>query len=222
MFFCPQCNNSFDIARGTDPSLSGGFDDHVANFTADFTVSSDTLSSDILSSDGGDSISNIINKLLDNISISPDSIANLSVSDFTKHPLYKSLDSTSKSLVFNKLQDLLPKHKKKIMHAKSSRPFVGNAFFVCNNCGYAKKISEGTRIFSRGSDSASHASSLDINVDDMIYNSIEPVPYTRKYNCPNNKCPSHKNPAKREAIFFRLGNSLNIRYICTTCRTSFS
>ncbi len=143
----------------------------------------------------------------------------MDVSKLTKSMEYKKLKQDEKESVFNKIQDLMPKKDKKLVENKPVDASDDNlAFFVCSNCGYSIKINEGTRIFSRTSDDVSQTYGTD-DYSDMLHSSI--LPRTRKYICPNKKCESHKNPIKREAVFFRKNNSYEVVYICGACETTF-
>ena len=47
------------------------------------------------------------------------------------------------------------------------------------------------------------------------------MPRTRRYVCINPECESHKDPTKREAVFFTMNNTYKKRYVCVTCKASF-
>jgi aspartate carbamoyltransferase regulatory subunit len=47
------------------------------------------------------------------------------------------------------------------------------------------------------------------------------LPRTTKYKCPNDECPSRKDPEKQEAIFINDRNTLQLIYICVTCNTEW-
>ena len=79
-----------------------------------------------------------------------------------------------------------------------------------------RPINDGTLIFSR---------SFGIDTDD-IDSSHNPdlvneptLLRTRRYKCSNEKCPSHTDPTKREAVIYRKGDTYQVDYICTTCKT---
>ena len=114
---------------------------------------------------------------------------------------------------------MLPKDQKKVFKdIVDKTDDQEKAFFICNNCGFIKRIEPRTLIFSRTSESISQ--SYDINeYNDMLNSKI--LPRTRKYVCPNSKCISHNDSYQREAVFFRLNNSYKIKYICNACGTDF-
>ena len=91
-----------------------------------------------------------------------------------------------------------------------------NINFICSNCGYSKVIDPRTLLFSRTSKNVAE-SYVANDVVNMAFSDI--IFRTRKYICSNDKCESHKDPEKREAIFFRMNNSYKVKYICDTCKT---
>jgi len=194
MFFCPNCNNAYDISKDSlnTKVQSGGSDEN------DFK--------------------NLIKSAIDGESeqIIKRHIEKVNIPLFLKSPVYKKLTSKEKELVFNRVQDTLPNDKKILMKNKSLELSDSNiAHFVCKNCIYNQKIKEGTRIYSKTSDSSTSLTSTE-NIDMKIYSDILPI--TRKYLCPNSDCPSHKNISLKEAIIFRSKDSFKTKYICKTCR----
>jgi len=160
----------------------------------------------------------IIDKILTNKELNQDELAEITLDDIIKTTSYKILKSKNKEYVFNKLQDLLPKEEKRLLKEESVKKKIDKAYFICNNCGFTKPIDEGTLIFSRvSSDISQNYSGSDLN--DMKYSSI--IPRTRKYICPNLECESHTDPRKREAVLFRMNNTLKIKYICLSCGEQF-
>ena len=200
MFFCPVCNNIFNITRASG-QLGGAKKDI------------DTSSDEHLS---GTDYEKIIEQILSGHDV--DDIENLSFDDFIKSPSYKKLKSKQKELVYNKIQDLLPNENKKIIKEGDVKPQTEFAYFKCNNCGFLKKIDDGTLIFSRVSSDISQ-SYVTSDISTMVHSDI--LPRTRKYICPNDKCVSHKDSMKREAVFFRMNNTPRVKYICTACNTNF-
>lgn len=202
MFFCPDCNNSFDITRTV--AQKGGADDEFSDTTA--------------SEDTGKNYE-LIQKIINNQPASVEDIEEISQQDLFKSSSFKKLKSKQRELVYNKIQDLLPKSKKKLIVEGEEKLIEENlAFFICNNCGLTKKIQPRTLIFSRASESISQTY-VSGNYKDMIHSDI--LPRTRKYVCPNQKCESHHDAEKREAVFFRLNNSYQVKYICQACGTDF-
>jgi len=194
MFYCPNCNNTFDI-RKSDSSIKTKKNQHG----------------------GKNNYDDIINKLINNKIISIDDIKTIDIKDLFKNDSFKKLNSKQQEFIYNKIQDILP--EKKILKQKQINYLQNNiAFFVCMNCGFTKTIEPKTLIFSRTSDEISQ-SYISTDYKNMLNSNI--LPRTRRYICPNEKCISHTELEKREAIFFRINNTYKIKYICTSCGTDF-
>ena len=199
MFFCPNCNNTYDIARTATDIQTGGKN----------TSESSTQS-----------FEDIVSKIINGNDISLDDVNDLDITLFLKSIAYKKLSSKKKELVYNKIQDRLPESKKALMQNKTTEFNESNvAFFVCKNCIYNVPIKDGTLIFSKSSSdiTRSYTSTTDVN---KIHSNI--LPLTRKYICVNDKCDSHKDITKREAVIYRVHNSFGVKYKCTTCLQEWS
>jgi hypothetical protein len=221
MFFCPNCNNIFDISKTqiqTGGSLLETGSQNLEPEEKKLSTEDEKLTENTYQ-DGGDVHASIIKKIIDNTPLTKKEIDSISMSEILKHSMYKKLKSDVKELVYNKIQDLLPLKEKKISGEMTDKiKDVNISYFVCNNCGYSRKIEEGTLMFSLTDDTITQ-SYMTEHISDMIHSNI--LPRTRKYICVNKRCKSHTDPTKREAVFFRIQNSYNIRYICTECKTSF-
>jgi hypothetical protein len=200
MYFCPNCNNVFDITKGA--TQNGG-----------------SKTNSLIGGANNEDFEKLISKLLKNEDVSENEIINISIDDLIKNQSYKKLKNKQREYIYNKIQDLLPNEKKNVAKEEIKHSEIQNkAYFICNNCGNRKPIDPGTLIFSKvSSDVAQSYSSSDVL--DMKYSDI--LPRTRKYICPNSKCESHNNPDKREAIFFRMNNAFKIKHICQACNTVF-
>lgn len=144
----------------------------------------------------------------------------INLEEFLKNPVFRDLSNDEKEEIYNIIQDLLPNEKKKIFSEKYKKlKTMVQALFLCKNCSYHEDIKEGTVIFSKTSDKTKASGELE-DYSDMLYCSF--LPHTRRYTCPNSKCESHKDPVKRDAIFFHLSGKYVTIYICTTCTTQFT
>lgn len=193
MFYCPQCYNVLDI----EPSI----DEKTTNSQKQ--------------TGGEDKYNILINKIL-NDNITYDDIKDISLDKLLKHQKYKSITSKQKKYIYNKIQDVLPKEKKKIIISKPKDITKNFSRLRCKVCQYRKSIPHGTLLYSE-----TNTKKID---DDHKYNNMKHnaiLPRTRQYLCPNKHCISHKDYDKREAIFYRDSNTYNIHNICTTCNTSF-
>ena len=222
MFFCPKCNNIFDITQTLSKLQS-----RVVTEKKDLQQKGGDISVVVggdpqrrKSSFGGDRYTTIINTILEKKPIKYNDIKDISITGLYKHPHYKKQKTADKTYIRNKIQDLLPKKSKKINLEKDieEQRAKNIAYFQCTNCGYTTKIKPGTLIYSKTTGGKT-SKSLTYNVSDMIYDNT--LPRTRKYICQNKKCISHKHPEKKEAIFFRTDNTYEITYICTLCKEIF-
>lgn len=210
MFYCPHCSNSYDIRKFIIQTGGNKFGSDIEN---------DDMTSSLSSSTGGaisaeDILDNIINK----VPITYDDIKQVGIDKITRHKDYKKLNKKNKDLVYNTIQDKLPKDKKKLFEKMyTGQKENQTAYFLCTNCGFSQPMKSGALIFSKGSleDESAHEN---FNKD---YKHHAYLPRTRKYICKNPKCESHKDPAKKEAQMHRLKNSYQMRYVCTTCNASW-
>lgn len=208
MQFCPNCNNVFDITKSS--VQNGGLIDDKLNDIENVNLEGGAVM---------DNYDEIIRKIIDNETISKNNLDKVSLDELTKSIGYKKLKYRQREYIFNKLQDLLPIEKKKIVKEQLQKQQMEKAFYICKNCGYLKQIEEGTLIFSKVSpDIAQSYTTTDLRT--MASSDILPI--TRKYICPNDKCESQHDLTKREASFFRLNNSFRIKYICLACKTAFT
>lgn len=200
MFFCPNCDNSFDITKMIPKKTD---DEH----------------SDKEPMRGGKRDLKELDKIIDD-AIKGYKIEEKDVSDYTMRdvensPIFKKLNSKQREIVFNIISDLMPTEKKEL---KDTGVKVLPVHFLCKNCGYNEPVEEGTMIINRAETSEQSYIS-DIDPEKIL--KLKYLPYTRNYTCPNEKCITHKNKEKKNAVFMRLGTSLRIRYVCEPCKTSW-
>jgi len=121
MFYCPNCNNIYDIAR-TSSQVGGGqivgesssitFPTAVTTTASEVGIAItepitsvlnnvDTL--DAFSMVGGIDITNLINKILKDDTIHSDDIKNIDIDQITKSIDYKKLKQEEKEKIYNKL-----------------------------------------------------------------------------------------------------------------------
>lgn len=203
MFYCRYCNNTLDIAKSIDtiaPAV-GGAEPELTDSTIEIDV-----------------ITNIINKILGKQAITTNEIKSISLPSVTKHASYKKLSSDDKEIVFNKINELLPKDLK-VVSSGEQKSTSNIAFFLCNNCGHNEPIKPKTLIYSKSSSTNAN----NIVAEDQkakVYSNI--LPRTRQYKCPNAKCESHKNVGKRIAVFYRLSGTYKMGYTCMACRETWT
>lgn len=123
MFFCPNCNNTFDITKNAPPQAGG----------VPVNVDYDKFINRILNDEVDDDL---------NVDL-------LSADDLAKNSTYKKLKSKQKDKVYNKLIELLPLEKKNLPKANKINKNI--VYFNCTNCGYKEPVKDGTIVFSQTS-----------------------------------------------------------------------
>jgi len=185
MYFCPNCDNVFDITKHIEIKHTGGATPNYDQIVKDIIEEKEEINID-----------------------------DVDVNALTKSNAYKKLKSRQKEYVYNRVMDLMPLNKKNL--EDGTKIVNERAYFKCNNCGYLQKIKNGTLIFRRVSKVRTESYET-IDVKNVVHSDI--LPRTRKYFCTNSNCESHKDPNKKEAVFFRLNNTYRIKYICLACET---
>jgi hypothetical protein len=202
MLYCPHCHNILDVSKNP-PTNNSSSNPQLGAYTPT-TVSED----DVVAKT--DVVDDIIDKMLNDNEVTNAMISNVRLDQITKSEKYKNLAKKQKSLIQNKYAEIVDKISDSV-----------NAFYFCRNCMYSEPIASGALVISRIS---GKTSSNYINVEkfkNKKYSQI--LPYTRNYICINENCDTnHKDPKKRkvkEAVFYRVGNSMQVAYTCTVCNS---
>ena len=222
MFFCPKCDNMFSITKNP-PVLQqfGGKNELLDTPTTPTTPTTVSDSSDIPKNTNNIDYNDIVNQILRNNNINLDdyNINIDNINKITKLDVYKKLTPQYKEIVYNRLMDFLSIEDKKKASFVVSTDQISSAYFICNNCAYFEPINNGTVVISK----ISHYESRD-KIDHTDYKNISHIktlPHTRNYICHNDKCESHSDHSKRDAVFYRLHGSYRVRYVCKQCFTSW-
>lgn len=230
--FCKICRNFMDITNNVSiPNLNpidmpfnlvGGEANNVGLFSlgkihggakeyssSDYDVSTDTNVSKkkknvILTDD------EIIN-ILAGKEITLD-LDNYNMNDLNKIQLFNKLNSNQKTLVINRIYEKISKHIK--LPKSQETILTKDSYFYCKNCGYNEKIPSPTFIFSRTT-KKNNEDAYNSNFTNLKYDNT--LPNTKKYNCINKDCVTHKDPALKQAVFYRLEGTYKVRYICAIC-----
>jgi hypothetical protein len=151
-----------------------------------------------------------INELLGGSSDSKINYNSLEISDLLKNPNFNQLTNNQKSLIINKINE-----KNNINNlVKSSDEIINkDCYFYCKTCGYYEIIPNRMFIFSRGD--AKKDVIYNFNLSEFKNDCT--LPSTKKYNCINDKCDTHKNPQLKNAKFYRQKSSYCTKYICNVC-----
>ena len=90
-----------------------------------------------------------------------------------------------------------------------------SAEFKCYNCNYSKQITETTLLYQlEMEDKIVKISSLEEN---ELITKDPTLPHTHDYSCKNLNCLTHKEPNRKDAIFYKDNNNYKPNYICTIC-----
>ena len=127
------------------------------------------------------------------------------VNDIKNNIYFEELNDKDKNIIINKYFEYINKNNSD--NAK-------NTYFYCSNCGYSEIIKNNTVIFSKSTKVKDNEL---LNENFLNYKYDKTLPSTKKYNCLNEKCTTHKNPSIKNAIFYRIENSFEIKYICCIC-----
>jgi DNA-directed RNA polymerase subunit M/transcription elongation factor TFIIS len=132
------------------------------------------------------------------------------------------IDSLSKNENYIKLDDATKEDaNKRITKLMKKIGTSEGAIYICKNCGYTKPIKGRQLIMSKIGKSYSAVTHLTPDKIRIMIND-KTLPHTRGYVCTNDKCISHTDIEKRDAVFFRFPNSLQVWYICTACMNYWS
>ena len=114
----------------------------------------------------------------------------------------------------NELQTNVKK-KKSMSSELKSEDIVKKAYYYCNNCGYNEIIKNNTIIFNTRSEQNDN---VIVKQHYLNFKYDNTLPISKKYNCINNDCKTHKNPELKHAVFYRNKiNKYNLIYVCSVC-----
>ena len=178
------------------------------NTIKDITKNKPRLKKDIDAETTEDNIKiyiDLIDNILANKKISSNDMQNIKLEVLTKTKKYKSLKKENKDIVHEKVSGMVKEIDDTV-----------TAYFVCTSCGWSQEIPKETKILSKGHGSVNKNTDLD-RYKNMSYCSY--LGNTRGYICINDKCKSHKDHEKREAVYFRdTVNSTRTIMVCRECQ----
>ncbi len=218
--YCKKCQNIMDITNNlNNPILTGGSINNINNdinndnnTSSNYDISYSDSINNVLFGGGNKNVSedDILNVIQGN-SIS-NTLNNFTIDDLNKFKVFNNLDNDNKVKVFNKLIEFTDKKISHVVHDNENIA-IKHSYFYCKSCGYYETIPPQTLLFSRYKNKKSSFSSS----NSIIHKFDNTLPSTKKYNCINPQCKTHSNPSSKSAVFFRIQNSYNIKYICTVC-----
>jgi len=196
------------IIGGEINNIPGGNLDNLDNL-ANISIESSDYDITLTESIGGSKISDSnVNDILNGSDTELD-VKNFNINDLNKNTTFNKLSNNQKTLVINRILEKIPKIKTK----QSENIANKDSYYYCKSCGYSEIIPPKQFIFSRGDEKNDDF----YNYRFLNYIHDNTLPRSKKYNCINDKCPTHKDPSLKLAVFYRQKNSYNIRYICTVC-----
>lgn len=203
MLYCPNCHNILDVSK--NPPTQTASNQYLGTQTPT-SVSASDEAEEVKSN----VVDDIIDKFLNGKDVANGEISNIKLENIVKSDKYKNLNKKQKSTVQNGYSAIVDKIGESV-----------HAFYFCRNCMYSEPISSGALVISRIS---GKAKSNYVNVEkfkNKIHSQI--LPFTRNYVCINDKCETnHSDPKKRktkEAVFYRVGNSMQVAYTCVVCNS---
>ena len=187
MKFCPNCSTLLRIVDNID---------------------------EIYTQTGGNKITNLIESILEDKQNLKELLLNIDINTITTSNEYKQLSLENQEIIYNKIQELLPKSQKKInQKKKTTNESSKNIFYVCLDCSYYSKLEPTTLIYSETKNKK------DTNVTDFSYMVNNPIlPRTTEFTCINSDCTSHQDGGL--AVYFRHNNK--VIHICETCKYQWS
>ena len=209
--FCPTCNNILNITK--NPPKNKQNIQIIQNLQIENTPETVSDSNNEgepigIEDDEITKIQQIIEKLSKNENVDDNELVDFKLEQFLKHKSYQKLEKKIKQNVNLKLTSFYEKIED-----------ATNAYYFCAICSYFKPIEAGTLVASRMS---TNGANVYMNMDKLknrVNNGM--LPYTRNYICTNDKCVSHKDHSKREAVMFRIGTSVQMWYTCCACQNSW-
>lgn len=123
MFYCPKCQNIFNISK-----------DLVNDQIGSGQVNYEFIIKSIIEDDINEEVKKIISR------------SDFSLEDLSKHPDFRKFGKIKKDIIYNKINDLIPETN--ISEDNKTEMF---AYFNCKNCAYTEPIEPGTKIYSKSS-----------------------------------------------------------------------
>lgn len=212
MLYCPTCNNVLDISKTIPKTKSVSNQTRLARTTEIQPLTITDTDGELTQKDVDAEkdertlmIENIIKKLVSGETVGDDTFVEVKMSEILKNKAFQRLGK--------KKQDVLAKlalYYDKIDDAT-------NAYYICKNCLYNEEIKPGTLLMSKISNDTSTKYINLTKLKNRVHNKVLPI--TRNYICINKSCKTNdsKNPAVKEAVFYRIGSNMQSWYTCKVC-----
>ncbi len=92
-----------------------------------------------------------------------------------------------------------------------------HAYHMCSNCLYNVPVISGFHIMTKAPEGSTAVKEYEdlSKYRNFVYSNV--YPRTRNFKCNNKECDTNKKGTPTEAIFFRIGDTYQVVYICTVC-----
>jgi hypothetical protein len=158
--------------------------------------------SDLTVTESDDNVGTTIEELLKGNDVD---LNGTKINQIKSSEVYNKLDKSKKAFLLTKIESLV-----------SQNDETTNAYYVCSNCSFSKKIDPQTLITSKiGINSQNNYVNVD-RYENKIYNRA--LRWTRNFICPNDKCPGKKDHTIHEAVMYRIDGTMQIMYTCCACK----
>jgi len=135
--------------------------------------------------------------------------------DFSKYVAKFSRDDTNKNKKYQKMTEA---EKAKFNQIFEELTSVG-AEFKCNNCNNIEPIKKTILLYNLNMEEKQTKMRT---LEENEFISKDPIlPRTHDYTCKNPNCITHKDPKRKEAVFFKEKDSFKVKYICSVCYFSW-
>jgi hypothetical protein len=201
LLFCPHCHTVLNINKNIPKNNK---ETPLSQVTPD-DVSDDNKSENEESDEDIDKLSEVIQDIIDDKDIESSRFDEINTELLSKNKIYQSLDKKNKSLIQSKIMG----------HVEIVNDSI-KAYYVCDTCKYNEIIEPKSLIVSRIGNEGNTDYVNYSRLSNKIYDSCLPV--TRNYICPNEECPTITQNETKEAVFYRVGMSMQTWYTCKLCK----
>lgn len=185
MEFCPNCTTILNLEKEIKTDQLGG---------------------------SNQSFSDIISLILnDNLNLNNLNI-NFNLKKILKSSEYNNLNLEEKEIIYNKIQEVLPKFDKKLFEKNLKNTSLLNLIWACKECNYKIPLKKTEFLYTET------RTKFYKNNKDYTYMINNPcLPRIDNYVCINKDCKSHNG--KKLAVIIKDNN--NTIYICTICKNQW-
>lgn len=171
------------------------------------------ITRDVKSKQVGGKISSLLDNFFEKISsdsLTESDLEGITIIDIEGDDRFENLNKKDQ----DKVRKMIKNINKDFFDEENEKKLGNDAFYICRKCKNFKEIPAGSIIYSK-----TYNSSASADTHDYSFDAYDPsLALTRNYICKNEKCGTHKDPIKKEAVITR-NNKYQIVYICKECKT---